>query len=81
MLPLPSLLSVICVSVSCLSAVDEYNIPDLSGDNFTFMKKAIYRLPEEFVRMAGKAGLGKRVATTAPPPSKYCAEPIADLWL
>lgn len=36
--------------------VDEFNVKDLSSHNFSFAKKAFYKEPEEFVRMANRGG-------------------------
>lgn len=45
--------------------VEVNDIQGLTVDNFTFMKKAIYKAPKEFVRQAGKSTLaiGRRKST------------------
>jgi len=48
-LPVPSTLSL-------AFAVFDMNVPNLSSDNFSFAKRAFYKAPEEFVRLAGKVG-------------------------
>lgn len=61
-----SLLFFYKLSVHASVLVVEVNdIQGLTVDNFTFMKKAIYKAPKEFVRQAGKSTLaiGRRKST------------------